>query len=710
MRHRLPLSLASSLFAPAVLAAQEPTERRDSAVALPTVSVTAARRPEPVLRVPLAVTAVPAAALRSTRGYGLDDALTFVPGVLAQSRAGGSDVRLVVRGFGARGAGDRSNAGTSRGVRVLIDGVPETEPDGRTAFDQIDLAAAEGIEVVRSNASALWGNAAGGVLNIRTIPAFGSRGVEVQPMVGGFGLRRVAARGVAPLGMGVSYADVVVTRFDGWRRHSDARRDLATFGASGALGEATRVALLGTATHNAYRIPGPLTRAELDADPRAANATYLARDERRDNRVARLAFTIEHSFDSTSGLSTMVFANPKYLQRSERNTYRDFTRYHLGGNVIGRRGVAVGGRHVGFTAGVDEAYQSGAILFYDLTASGGRGTTLRDNKSEGANNLGAFAHAELELGERVIVSGGARYDDVTYRYRSFVDPALDATKSFRGLTPKLGVTWRLTERSSAYANLGGGVEAPAGNETDPAGTFGQDTVTAINPLLEPIRSATYELGYRALADGSGAAAFSLGWDLALYTTSVRNEIVPYRGGRFYFTAGRARRSGAELGLDARTRVGLFGQAAVTLSRNRYVRYVVDSVHYGVPGATADYAGRAVVGIPDLIANGALGWSFRGPVPARLKATVEHTGSYYIDDANSIAVPSATTVSATAELARPVALGGGLTLRGFVTVENVADRRYVSSAFLNPDVVGGVPVAFEPGLPRQVVVSISLGWR
>jgi phosphoglycolate phosphatase-like HAD superfamily hydrolase len=65
--------------------------------------------------------------------------------VLAQSRYGTSDVRIVIRGYGARGAGDRSNAGTSRGVRVLVDGIPETEPDGRTAFDQIDLAAAEGV-------------------------------------------------------------------------------------------------------------------------------------------------------------------------------------------------------------------------------------------------------------------------------------------------------------------------------------------------------------------------------------------------------------------------------------------------------------------------------------------------------------------------------------------------------------------------------------
>jgi iron complex outermembrane recepter protein len=54
----------------------------------------------------------------------------------------------VIRGFGARGAGDRSNAGTSRGIRVIVDGVPETELDGGTSFDGIDLASAEHMEIV----------------------------------------------------------------------------------------------------------------------------------------------------------------------------------------------------------------------------------------------------------------------------------------------------------------------------------------------------------------------------------------------------------------------------------------------------------------------------------------------------------------------------------------------------------------------------------
>jgi outer membrane receptor protein involved in Fe transport len=89
--------------------------------------------------------------------------------------------------------------------------------------------------------------------------------------------------------------------------------------------------------------------------------------------------------------------------------------------------------------------------------------------------------------------------------------------------------------------------------------------------------------------------------------------------------------------------------------------------------------------------------------------VQGTSSYYADDANQVTVDGYTVTSLSIGLDRPLRLGGGLGLRGHLTVNNLFDRAYVGSAFLNPDVVNSVPVAFEPGLPRNVLVSLSLGW-
>ena len=687
------------LLAVAVALAQQVPDT----VVLPPVTVTATRHAANLFVVPLAVTQIRPTDLFGTTGYGLDDGLALVPGVVVQSRYGNQDVRIAIRGYGARGAGDRSNAGTTRGIRILLDGFPETEPDGRTSLDGVDLAAAHQIEVVRSNASAVWGNAAGGLVSISTLPQQGDRRFGLEPMLGAFGLQRYVARASAALGgEGRLGASFVRSQADGWRAHSASERSVLNVALQERVAARTQLGVYAVASQNLFRIPGPLTAVQADSAPQQANATYATRDERRFNRVARLGLTVDHEISDRVGIGALVYVNPKSLQRSERGTFRDFTRYHVGGNASLRVGTLL--------VGADYALQDGAILFYSLTPQGTRGDTIRDNKAEGASNAGIFVTEQLSFGpeDRWTVSVGARYDDITYDYRNYIDPSINARRSFTGLTPKAGVTYRLAPLHSIYASVGGGIEAPAGNETDPASTFGQDTVTAINPLLDPIRSTTVEVGTKQVVALSGPSFLrEIRYDVALYQTAVRNEIVPYRGGRFYFTAGRVRRRGAEVGARIATRGGISLQAAVTWTDHRYTEYLVDSVHYGRPGQFADYSGNRVVGVPSFTRSFALDVAPAGLRPLQVRLGMEGTSAFFVDDANQVKVPAHRIYSLTLGTADDVELGGRVGINAFVTIHNLLDRRYIASAFLNPDLVGGVPVAFEPGPPRNLVVGVSL---
>ena len=684
-------------------------------VVLKPVTITATRQTMSLFAVPLAVTQVKKKDWFGTTGYGLDEALNLVPGVVAQSRYGNQDVRIAIRGYGARGAGDRSNAGTTRGIRVLLDGIPETEPDGRTSLDGVDLAAAHDLEVVRSNASAVWGNAAGGVVSISTLPAIGDPRVTLEPMSGSFGLKRLAAKGNMPMGEGgILGVSIVQSNADGWRAHSASTRSVLNISMLAPVGDKTNVGVYAVGSHNVFRIPGPLTAAEVVADPRQANATYLNRDERRDNRVARLGLTLDHQATDKVGVSALLYANPKVLQRSERGTFRDFTRYHLGGNGMVRVATPFGGGVRGsLLVGADYALQDGAILFYNLSPEQQRGDTLRDNKGEGARNAGVFLTEELSFGadERWSVSAGARYDDITYDYRNYIDPSINASKSFTGVTPKLGMSYRFAPQHSVYASLGGGIEVPAGNETDPPGTFGEDTITAINPLLEPIRSLTVEVGTkRVWVIGTTSFFRELTYDVALYQTNVKNEIIPYRGGRFYFTAGRVRRRGAELGARISTSAGVALQAALSWNAHRYTEYKVDSVHYDTTkaGVFADYSGNDVVGVPGFIGALALDVTPEALKPVRVRFGVENVGSFFADDANQVKVPSYRIANLSIGTDSPIGLGAGLGVNAFVTVNNLFDSGYIASAFLNPDLdPTGEPIAFEPGFPRHVVVGVSV---
>ena len=147
------------LFLVCCLSAQSQTTEDSVKYQYGPVTILGTRYAMPWIQVPFSLNYLQEADMPKGKGSGLDEVLSGIPGVLAQSRAGGTDIRLSIRGFGARGAGERSNVGTSRGVRVLTNGFPETEPDGRTSFDMVDIAGAGAIEVVRSNASSLYGNA-----------------------------------------------------------------------------------------------------------------------------------------------------------------------------------------------------------------------------------------------------------------------------------------------------------------------------------------------------------------------------------------------------------------------------------------------------------------------------------------------------------------------------------------------------------------------
>lgn len=696
----------------AIIAQSAPPAKEQDTIKYQTeqITVTATRYAENIIEIPYAVSLITQEDLLNIKGYGLDEVLSSIPGVLAQSRAGNQDIRIVIRGFGARGAGDRSNSGTSRGIRIMMDGIPETEPDGRTSFDNIDPSLASGIEVIRSNSSALWGNAAGGVINISSMPEFTSPFLRVGSLFGSFGLQKYTLQAGTVIGNGKLVASLSTSAFEGWRKHSSSYRHILNISLQTSLAPETKLGVYAVATSNMFHIPGPLSQTEFDSDPVQSNSVYDARDERRFNRLGRIAATFDHTINKNNQISAMIYANPKYLQRSERGTFRDFTRYHIGGNIIYHLTSELGRNVTNRLAlGIDEAYQDGAILFYSLSSTNGRGSTLRDNKREGADNFGAFVQTELMIGENVSIIAGGRYDNITYYSESFIDPKLGLQKkSFEKFTPKGGITYRFSPVQSVYFNLGGGVEVPAGNETDPAGTYGQDTVYLINPLLEPITSTTFELGTKHLmylGESSFINAFT--YNAAFYYILVDNDIVPYRGGRFYFTAGKTDRMGAELSAELQMQHGFSLQAAFTYSANKYKEYTVDSVHYGKPGATADYKDNKVAGIPDIFYNLGVNYTSSRLNGLYVSVSLSGMGKYFVDDANTLEVPSYNILNLSVGLSEPLRITSSLAIRGFITINNLTDEKYAASAFINPDIVNGKPVFLEPGLPRNITASVSL---
>ena len=132
------------------------------------------------------------------------------------------DLRVAIRGFGAR-----ANFGI-RGIKILVDGIPETLPDGQGQVDSIDLGSAEQIEVIRGPSSSLYGNASGGVISVTTEAAPEIPFLESRLSAGAYGFRKIQVKGGADTELGNYLVSLSDSALDGYREHSRAENTQLT--------------------------------------------------------------------------------------------------------------------------------------------------------------------------------------------------------------------------------------------------------------------------------------------------------------------------------------------------------------------------------------------------------------------------------------------------------------------------------------------------
>jgi iron complex outermembrane receptor protein len=248
-------------------------------------------------------------------------------------------------------------------MKILVDGFPETEPDGRTALDLIDLSVANRIEVVRSNASTLFGNASGGLVNIETIPWFAQPYAETNNIFGDYGLRKNNLNIGTTLGTGRLFVSGTNSAFDGARQYASSKSTQVNAALVMMFDETTRLKLSASGAVNRFAISGPLTKEQFEADASQAHPVYLAQRERRFNRVARFGVQFNKEFSEHHSLELLGYVSRKVLERSERGTYRDFNRLHLGGGVVYNWNGLWENFIPRATLGIDGSPQDGTILF-----------------------------------------------------------------------------------------------------------------------------------------------------------------------------------------------------------------------------------------------------------------------------------------------------------------------------------------------------------
>jgi iron complex outermembrane receptor protein len=646
------------------------------------------------LDAPFAVTVSQPDSLRpGQRHVSLDESLLLIPGLAAASRNNpAQDPRLSIRGFGAR------SAFGVRGVRVLRDGMPLTLPDGQTPIDYISLESVGRVDVIRGAASALYGNASGGVVDLRTAPAPAMRiGGELRQTFGSDEMLRssVAAGGITrPLQY---QGDIAHFRSDGFRIHARQRATSGFARAGLTLGNTEYAMQLLGLDQPLAENPGAVTRSELETNPRIADAPSVRRNARKVVHQTQLGLSATRQ--TRAGEATLlVFGGRRSLYNPLTFGIVDIGRTTSGASArLGRRlgpaqRITIGGDYQrqndarrNFATCVDTVLV--AVPTSTCPTPGDERGALTLDQREIVSSVGLFANDEISLTDRVRLAVGARMDDIAFEVRDrFVNATnLDDSgeRTLRALTPIAGLVMRMSTTSSVYANISSAFETPTATElgNHPDGTAG------INQSLDPQRSRTIEVGYRELGRGV------LAYDAALFSTHVRDELVSYEipasnGRRYFRNAGRTTRRGAELGITVNAGLAAL-RTAYTWSDFVFDRFVTDS---------AVYDGNRMPGLPQhrFQTSALVGDSRRFFV---LEA--EAASSAFADDANTVRAPGFAVIHARAGLAR---LPGGFSVTA--GMQNVLDRRYSPSLIVN----AARGKYFEPAPTRSLFVTVGFGRR
>lgn len=674
-----------------------------------TVVVTGTRVADAAFDVPASVDRIDADALRDSRlQVNLSEMVGGVPGLMARDRQNyAQDVQLSVRGFGAR-----ASFGI-RGVRLYVDGIPATLPDGQGQISHADLGSAARIEVLRGPFSALYGNSSGGVLQVFTEEGEGAPALGFGVAAGSDDTTRVSAKASGREGA-LGYV-VHASRFetDGYRRHSAARRDLGNAKLSWHAGDAGKLTLVANSVAVPYaQDPLGLTRASFEADPRSVEAPALDFDTRKHYNQTQLGATYAHRLDERNELSLMLYGGSRHTQQFQAiPTGPQGSPTHPGGVIqLARDYHGTDARWTHRDARAAMPYTLVAGVAYDRLAEHRRGyrnfigSTLgvegelrRDERNRTAS-FDPYLQATLQPAPAWRLDAGVRHSTVRVRSQDhyIAGPNGDDSGSteFTATTPVLAVMFKASDALHLYAAAGRGFETPTMNEL----AYRPDGSAGLNFTLKPARSSNLELGAKLRWQAHAI-------DLALFDTRTEDEIATLRnsGGRASFgNAGRTRRHGAEASWQARFGRDWRAQAALTRLEARYRDSF--TVCSGAPCTTPNLAipaGNRIPGLARGSAYAAVHWApatgWRAGVEARYLSGVP------VNDTNTDAAEAYAIVSASVGY---VLRAGAWELGGFVRGDNLGDKRYAGSVIVNE----GNARYFEPAPGRTWLAGLNASLR
>ncbi len=634
------------------------------------------------------------------RRTSLDESLRGIPGLFVQNRRNyglsggiGISIRAPQPRFGLRG------------VAIIQDGIPITTADGTTEPGNVDLGSVGRIEVIRGPSSVLYGNSAGGVINLTT--TFDrSRRLTIRPDVqfGSYGYNRQQIR--ADGGNAKTQFMFSASRFetDGFRANSHAEIIQTNLLVRRELGPNTELRGVFNFNDTPYaESPSFLNESDARSDPLRdsvgvclsgacmARGVALSRNWGEGARQGQGGLTLEHRFSETDRLRVTGWGMWRSL-----DAVGAFRNVELGRNGFGFRSEYLGGTQAGtvgldWAAGFDVASQQDDRMEFGQVApavSGGRATSgsLRVDQTEDVLSAGPFAQIGISPNDRVRFSAGVRWDyyDFTAGDRKLDDGDQSGGRTMSQVSPSVGVTVAAAEGVNLFGNVATAYETPTTVELSqsPTGAGG------FNQELGPQDLTSVEFGARGLISPA-----RLRYEATVFVSTVDNALVSFQNPddqTFFRNAGKSSRDGVELALEWVPTSSFSTRVAYT-----YQDFVFEEF---VTGGN-DFAGNLEPGAPPHRVF--FGANYIAPFGLRSGATVRWVDRFTANNTNTVYNWSYAVVD--------LRFGydgrwGGVDVRPFLGIDNLFDERYNSSIITNA--FGGR--YFEPSPDREFYVGLTIG--
>ncbi|MEM8846742.1 MAG: TonB-dependent receptor, partial [Bacteroidota bacterium] len=390
-----------------------------------------------------------------------NDYLQGIPGLFVlNSNNFAQDTRISIRGFGAR------SAFGIRGVKLVIDGIPETTPDGQGQVDNLNLGLIEKIEVLRGASSSLYGNASGGVINVNTKSSFTKDFVELSSAIGSFNFQTFQA--IAGLSTNKSKTVLFANRTtsDGFRSNSRFETNQFNLRTKLKTGKETNLNFQLNYTDSPIaQDAGGITAEDVEIDRTQARDRNLEFDTGESVRQFKTGTAFQWK-PSNLNLNSFVYYS-----------YRDFANklpFSFGGAVDLVRNYWGHGSNVSFDFFEKKGHLM-AQLGYEIASQNDRRTrfindlgelgdvTLQQN--EVFRNFGTFAILQSRI-EKWIFRAGLRYDNNVLEVEDTFLSNGDASDRIvlNTVNPSVGLRYKLNRNQSLFANFATSFETPVLSE------------------------------------------------------------------------------------------------------------------------------------------------------------------------------------------------------------------------------------------------------